>query len=115
MAGMEQEPALMNHCGRCLEAFRADDAIAVWNGLVDRKLIEGERVEPEKAKSLVNANFAREFSGTGFDWAAPRIDGVALEQLSNGFGMRVVFSRNEPESCVILAQYAALAPDRNYR
>jgi tetratricopeptide (TPR) repeat protein len=115
VAGTEQEPALAAHCNRALGLGRAKDAIAVWNGLVERGLIEGERVEPGAGRSLVNAGFAREFSGVGFDWAAQAIEGVTVERLTNGSGVRVDFSRNEPQNCVILGQYVTLMPQRKYR
>lgn len=115
IADVEQRPAVMNHCGRCLDANRVDDALVAWNGLIDRKLTDADRIDPEAGRSLVNANFSREITGLGFDWRIPRIDGIVVEQLANGSGIRVIFSRNEPENCSILAQYVALIPHRRYR
>lgn len=115
VAGSEQEPALSAHCSRALRMGRVDLGIAAWDGLVGRGLIQGERVEPDVGKSLVNPDFGRELTGIGFDWGIQPVDGVAVERLPNRSGLRVVFSRNEPENCVILGQYAALAPQRKYR
>jgi len=115
VAGVEDEPALAAHCDRCLTLGRLDAAIAVWNGLLERGLIHGERIEPGAGKSLVNPEFRRELTGSGFDWHIQPVDGVVVERLPNGSGVRVVFSRKEPESFVILGQYAALAPQRKYR
>jgi hypothetical protein len=114
-AGTDEEPALARHCSRWLHSGSPESAIDTWNGLIERGLILGERVEPASGKSLVNANFERDLTGIGFDWTVHTVEGMSLKRLSNGLGLSVTFSRTEPESYGILDQYAAIVPEREYR
>lgn len=115
VSGPDEAPALTAHCDRSLTGGNVDSAITIWNGLIDHGLLQGERVAPETGKFLVNADFGREAAGIGFDWGMQPVDGVVVERLPGGSGVRLVFSRNEPEHCVILGQYVPLLPQRKYR
>src|SRR5258708_760604 len=115
LASSDQAPTLMAHCVRSLEAGNAHAAMAVWNGLIGRGLIAGERLDPEAGRPSVDAGFQRELTGRGFEWGVQRVGGVAVERLRDRRGVRVVFSRHEPEHCTILGQWIALAPGGTYR
>lgn len=115
VAGIEQKPVLEAHCTRCLNAGRIDCAIETWNVLIAHKWTQGERVAPELGQSMVNAAFARQPTGVGFDWRVERVNGVTVERDPRRPGLRVEFSRAEPESCEIVGQYAAVVPARKYR
>jgi hypothetical protein len=115
LASSDQVPILIAHCSRSLEAGQTEAAMRVWNGLVGRGLIAGERVEPEGGSSSVDTGFQREMTGQGFEWGVQRADGVAVERLPDRHGVRIVFSRNEPEHYTILGQWIALASGKNYR
>ena len=71
--------------------------MAVWNGLVSRRLISGEQVAPGRIQTTVQ--------GQGFNWNVHAMDGVTVEPLENRRGMRLVFSRSETEYCLILGQW----------
>jgi len=112
VAGKEEERALVDFCSRALSQGQVEDAYTVWNGLIARGLLQAELVVPS-AGGLVNADFAREPTGAGFDWTVQTVDGITVQR--PGSGIRVVFSGKEPESFVLLGQFVALVPSRNYR
>jgi tetratricopeptide (TPR) repeat protein len=97
LASADQVPVLVAHCSKSLEAGKAEAAMAVWNGLIGRGLIAGERVEPGAGRPSVDTGFQREMTGQGFEWGVQRVDGVAVERRRDRRGVRVVFSRVEPE------------------
>ena len=111
----EDEDALAAHCGRCLDAGRVDDALAAWNGMIRRGLMEGDLINPEAGKPLENANFARQLTGLGFDWTAPKIEDVVVQRQPTGSGVRIAFLAHAPENCGILGQCIVLVPGRKYR
>jgi tetratricopeptide (TPR) repeat protein len=115
LASADQAAMLVAHCGRSLDTGKPEAAVALWNGLIGRGLIAGGRVEPGAGRPSADPGFEREMTGSGFEWSAPRVDGVAVERLGDRRGVRVVFSRNEPEHCAIVGQWIALAPGRTYR
>ena len=82
---------------------------------IGRGLMTAERVEPETGNSSVDTGFQREMTGQGFAWGLQRIEGVSVERLGDRRGVRIVFSRNQPEHYAILAQWVVLSPNRTYR
>jgi hypothetical protein len=114
-AEADQAPMLVAHCTKSLEAGKVEAAIIVWNGLIGRGLIAGQRIEPGAGRPSADAEFQREMTGRGFAWGVQRVDGVVAERLGDRRGVRVVFSRNEPEHCSILGQWIALEPNRAYQ
>lgn len=115
LASSEQVPMLVAHCTRSLETGQAEAAIAVWNGLIGRGLIAEERIEPAAGRPSVDAGFQREMTGRGFAWGVQRVDGVSVARLGDRRGVRVVFSRNEPEHYAILGQWIALSSNKIYQ
>ena len=115
LASSEEVPMLVAHCSRSLNAGKAGAAIAVWNGLIEKGLMAGERIEPATGKPSVDAGFQREMTGQGFAWGVEPADGVSIEHPGRRRGVRVVFSRNQPEHHSILGQWVVLSPRRSYR
>lgn len=115
LASSEEVPALAAHCSRSLNTGQGEGAIAVWNGLIGRGLMAGERVEPATGEPSVDTGFQREMTGQGFAWGVQRVDGVSVVRLGDRRGVRVVFSRNEPEHFGILEQWIVLQPHKSYR
>jgi tetratricopeptide (TPR) repeat protein len=115
LAESDRTPMLLAHCTKSLDAGKVEVAIEVWNGLIGRGLILGQRIDPGAGRPSADAEFQKEMAGRGFEWSVQRVDGVVVERLGDRRGVRVVFSRNEPEHCSILAQWIALEPDRAYR
>jgi tetratricopeptide (TPR) repeat protein len=115
LAGPEQQDALAIHCSRCLDSGRVDEAVAVWNGMIARGLLSGDPIKPETGKPLENADFARMFSGLGFDWGAPQVEDVAVQRQPATSSIRIGFYAHAPENCGILGEYIVLSPRRKYR
>jgi hypothetical protein len=92
-ADREAAPSLENYCDRMLADWRGEDALAIWNGLVERKLIAE--------------------SGHGFDWRISVAEGIHVERAGDGWVLR--FNGRQPESAEILSRYVPLAPGRRYR
>jgi hypothetical protein len=115
IARPEQQDALATHCGRCLDAGRVDEAVAAWNGMIARGILNGDPIKPESGQPLENSNFARTLNGPGFDWAAPKVEDVVVQRQPATSGVRIVFLPNAPENCGILGEYIVLSPRRKYR
>ena len=92
-ADRESAPSLVNYCDRTLAEWRGEDALAIWNGLVERKL-------------------AAE-SGHGFDWRIADTPGIHVERTADGWALR--FNGRQPESAEILSRYVPLVSGRRYR
>jgi tetratricopeptide (TPR) repeat protein len=115
LASAGQAPLLLAHCTKSLDSGNANAAIAVWNGLVGRRLIAEQPVEPAAGRPSADAGFQRAMTGQGFAWGAQREEGVSVERAGDRGGVRVVFARNEPEHASILGQWIALASNRIYQ
>ena len=92
-ADREAAPSLENYCDRMLADWRGEEALAIWNGLVERKLV----AEP----------------GRGFDWRIAAPEGIHVERTGGGWVLR--FNGRQPESTEILSRYVPLVPGRRYR
>jgi len=115
IARTEEQDALAMHCSRCLDAGRVDEAVAAWNGMIARGLLNGDLIKPEAGKPLENANFARNFTGVGFDWSEPKVEDVVVQRQPETSGIRIAFFAHAPENCGILGEYIVLSPHRKYR
>jgi len=111
-ASAEETAALLNYCDRLVGAGRGAGAVAVWNALVDRGLIAGQRLAAGTGSSLTNGDFAHEFRAQAFDWRPAAIPGILL---SRSDGLRIGFSGKQPESCELLSQFVPVLPSRSYQ
>ncbi len=98
---------------RLLSAGDSEGAIDVWTSLQHAGWI-GENI-PTAAHPLTNGDFAVAFYKHGFDWRPGETEGVEIEQFMGTKSVRVTFSGDQPESCVLLRQYLPLEPGRKYR
>ena len=110
-----ETPALLRYCERLIEWSRLSEAVEIWNGLASRRWIPYGELAPQQGISLANADFARPFSGRGFDWRPGEAKGIELQRLGSEQALRVGFSGLQPERCEILSQRLALEPGRGYR
>ena len=102
LAGANQDrvACLLQYCNRQLEAGRGEDAAAVWNGLIDRKLI------PHRA----DGDFRLPAIG-GFDWRIFEPAGVYVDPDGP---LALTFTGKEAESAELLSRYVMLLPHRKY-
>jgi hypothetical protein len=92
-ADREAAPSLVNYCDRMLAAWRGEEALAIWNALVERKLIAE--------------------AGHGFDWRIAETPGIHVERAGDGWRLR--FNGRQPESAEILSRYVPLVAGQRYR
>ena len=107
----EDTPALMAWCDRLLAAARGPEALALWNALARRKLIEYAPVDP--ARGPLDASFQTAPTGAGFDWRLAPAPGI--EPSLDRPGLRLNFTGEQPEAWDPLWQYAPLEPASPYR
>jgi hypothetical protein len=98
---------------RLLSAGDSESAIAVWAGMRHGGWIR-EGI-PSPANPLTNGDFAIPFYEHGFDWSPLPVSGVQIDQFPNRKILRLTFSGDEPESCVLLREYIPVEPGREYR
>jgi hypothetical protein len=91
-ADKDATPSLLNYCDRMLADWRGEEASAVWNGLVERKL----PASPDR----------------GFNWRISPPDGIFADRSPSA--VTLTFSGRQPENAEILSQYVALMPNRRY-
>ncbi len=101
-------PLLLRACDRLLEAGRAGDARAIWDGLVASRGIRGS------GGLLFNGDFAAPPSGHGFDWRLSQPEGVSAAREETPAGLRLTFSGGQAESIEPMAHLAAVEPDTAY-
>ena len=69
-------PLLLEVCDRLIEARRADDAVAIWDGMARSGRLSrtpNEEIQP----ILTNGDFAVSPTGHGFDWRLPLFEGIS--------------------------------------
>ena len=113
-ANEQSTGALLRYCDRLLGMGRGRDALAIWNGLSERKLIPYAGLRPEEGRSLTNGDFAAGDLGAGFDWRTTAPGGVRIDRFEAPAALRIRFSGKQPERCEILSQYVPLMPGRGY-
>jgi hypothetical protein len=106
--------ALLNYCDYLLEAGRGEQALGVWNGLSERKLIPYAALAPGGREVPVNGDFRLPGLGAGFDWRVSSPDGIELVRAGNPPALLLTFSGKQPENAEILRQYVLLLPRRQY-
>jgi tetratricopeptide (TPR) repeat protein len=105
---------LLNYCDRLLEAGRSKQALTVWNGLSERKLIPYGPLTPGEGEAPVNGDFRLPGLGAGFDWRPSFPDGIDMDRAGNPPALMLSFSGKQPENAEILSQYVPLLPRRQY-
>jgi len=113
-AGRESVPALLRYCDRQLEKGRGEQALLVWNGLAQRRLIPYGELAAGGGGLPVNGDFRQPELGQGFDWRISAANGIDVDRTFHPSGLRIRFSGRQPESTEILSQYVPLLPHRRY-
>jgi hypothetical protein len=106
---------LLNFCDRLINLPRAGRAVGIWNAMVARGTVLGERLDPEHGHSLTNGALKRPFERVGFDWRLPPADGVLQNHFPDSGELRFVFSGDQPEGVLPLYQPVPVVAGRAYR
>lgn len=88
-----------------LETKQFSDAVDTWK--------KSGRAAPD---GVTDSHFAGESTQRGFDWRFTSVEGVTHQQLEAGRGHRIRLSGRQPESAMLLSQYAGgLRPGTRYQ
>lgn len=97
---------------RLIAEGQRDQALQIWTSMVKSGwLHEGI---PSAQQPLTNGNFQTSLFRHGFDWIPAETEGVRIEESPAEGLIRVHFSGNEPEHCVVLQQYMPMEAGRRY-
>jgi len=105
-------PALLDYWDNAI-GTDVGAALEVWNTLCRRKLEPFTELAPSEGRIVTNGNFATAASGRGFDWRAPRLEGVFVTFSASGVSFEM--TGDEPEDCTLISEIVPLLPGRRYR
>ena len=114
-AGKDATGAALVYCDRFLDAGRPEAALRLWNRLAAARSISAPSLDPERGPHLTNGDFAAEPLSRGFDWRPQGVAGVEMVRQPAAGGVRLSFSGDQPESCMLMLQRVPLAPGRRWR
>jgi len=114
-AGKNAAGAALVYCDRFLDAGRPEAALRLWNRLAAARSIPALPLDPERGPHLTNGDFAGEPLSRGFDWRPQGVAGVEMVRQPGANGLRLSFSGEQPESCMLMLQRVAVAPGRRWR
>lgn len=107
-------PELLRYCDHLLEEGRRDDALGIWNGLSQRKLIPYHALSPGSGNLVTNAAFSIPSLEAGFDWRFSSPAGIFVDRVGQPPEIHLGFSGKQAENCEILSQYVPVEPRRTY-
>jgi hypothetical protein len=103
-------------CNALIANHKRDDAVAVWNALLDRHLLPyQQRLDPRNGISLTNGDFAAKSVGQCFDWFLPTVAGVYANESHATHSIQLAFSGDEPEHTDLLSEVVPLLPEQQYQ
>ncbi len=88
-------------------------ALEIWANMVKAGWLSSD--VPNAEHPITNGDFGTSFYRHGFDWRPARVDGVTIQQFPSRDQLRLQFSGDEPERCLLLAEYLPLQAGRTYR
>lgn len=115
VGGKEDRQGLFQAIEALYGAGRTNEAVDLWNRVVQARWIGFSALDPSLGVSLSNGNFQSERLERGFDWRYPAALGVSFSQPESTGGLAIQFSGNQPESCALLTQHLPLLPGRQYQ
>ena len=114
-AGKGAAGAALIYCDRFLDAGRPEASLRLWNRMATARCIPLPPLDADRGPHLTNGDFASQPLSRGFDWRPQGVAGVEMVRQLAGGGLRLSFSGEQPESCMLLLQRVALAPGRRWR
>jgi hypothetical protein len=109
----EDLPTLLGYTGELLSLGDSSNALDLWNLLSQRRLIPYAQLDPDAGRSLTNADFRHPANGDGFDWHSEGTPGLTSVRFDGA--LRLTFSGDEADDCVIVWEYLPLEPGTRYR
>ena len=108
-----RDDLLANIEDRLLASHNGQLALDIWTSMVKAGWL-AESV-PTAGHPLTNGDFRTLLYRHGFDWIPANVDGTTAQQFPSNGQLRLQFSGNEPERCMLLEEYLPLQAGRNYR
>jgi tetratricopeptide (TPR) repeat protein len=106
-------PSYLDLCEALLRENRTAPAVLVWNRLADSGRIPSSRLDPEKALSLTDADFASPLFDRGFGWQVRRNDKVFVREGERFLDFEM--SEAEDEHFELLSKVLPVVGGRGYR
>jgi|GEM_PF-497728 len=110
-------PVVALYLDRLLLADHVEDAVAVWNSMVERKYVPLGKLSAEDGPYLTNGDFQQQVSGLGFDWKIPPAEGIQRVQRrgsDNQYFVEMRLSGGQAEYTPLLIQMMPITPGRRY-
>jgi tetratricopeptide (TPR) repeat protein len=107
----------LRYTDQLLEERRVAEAVQVWNGLSERRLLPFPPLDLVRGRPLVNGQFRFPPSGRAFDWRLVASEGIVFDRQSLGLegSLRIRFSGAHAEEAALLWQWVPVLPDASYR
>jgi tetratricopeptide (TPR) repeat protein len=112
--GTAELQSVLGYCDRLIRQGQAEDAVALWDGLIVRGLIESNSLAPDQGVSLTNGTFHPPFRGCCFGWRLAAYPGIVWQQDALPSGLLISLSGQQPEDMEFLTQVAPVLPARGY-
>ena len=97
---------------RILASGDTRGALQVWTTLRDSNWIK--QGVPDVNHPLTNGDFRLPSYRHGFDWVAPDVNGLRVEQFPDEPAVRITLTGDEPEHCILFQQYVTVETDAVY-
>jgi hypothetical protein len=106
--------AVLDVSDALFRAAQISQAADLWNRAVQGKWLDAGIIDPASGKSTASDRPGKPSTEASFDWRHLAVEGVARSVSDSDGSLRLEFSGNEPESCELLSEYAALVPASRY-
>ena len=94
-------------------ADRIQQAVDVWNQLVDRGTIQSGRLDPAKGISVADPDFQFPSKARAFGWRVAEIPGVSTSGFTGSLNFEI--NGDEPQSFTVLSLFVPLVSASRYR
>ena len=94
------------------EGYR-NPALDIWASMVKAGWLH--KTIPTVSQPITNGNFQTMFFRHGFDWVPVNSGCARVEQFTAAGEVRLRFSGDEPDECIVMQQYMPLDAGRRYR
>ncbi len=90
-----------------------DPALRIWSSMVNEGWLQ--KTIPTLTHPLTNGDFRTPLFSHGFDWIRAGTEGLRIDESPSENLIRLQFSGNEPQHCLVLQQYLPMEAGRTYR
>ncbi len=110
----ENRYSVLSVCESAFESGMVDQAVGLWNAVIDAGWVARSRLEPATGRSLANDSFVAERWEPGFDWKVKTPPGVSISRSDADSSLCFQLSGLQPQACELITQFVPLLPNREY-